>query len=80
MTTEEALKKLEETNKIDSIGHNPGWIIDLYNQRLENKKEKDFRGNIRSMNQFYIKLIIETIEQKRAGMKNPVYKSSSFLI
>jgi len=41
-TTDDALKRLEATGKIDTLGTtNPGWLIDLYNQRLEQKKEKE---------------------------------------
>lgn len=77
-TTDDALKRLEATGKIDTLGTtNPGWLIDLYNQRLEQKKEKDFQSHINDMNQYYFKLLIDTITQRQSGVLNPIYKSRS---
>lgn len=81
MTVEDRLKMLEQTGKIETLGMDrPGLIIDLYNQRVEKRREKDFSGKVQAMNRFYIKLIIQTMEQKQAGIKNPIYKSNSILL
>lgn len=81
MTTDEALKMLEKANKIDTLGEtNPGRIVDLYNQLLEKKKEKYFMNNISDMNQYYIKLLVDTINQKQSGVVNPIYKSNTILV
>lgn len=72
---------LEKTGKIETLGvDKPGMILDLYNLRITQRKEKGFSGQVKAMNQFYIKLIIQTMEQKRAGIKNPIYKSHSILL
>ena len=81
MTTEEKLLMLEKTGKIETLSHeSPGMIIDLYNQRIEQRRQKDFTGKVKAMNQFYIKLIIHTMEQRSQGIENPIYKSNSILL
>lgn len=81
MDTEEALKMLEKTGKIDSIGKNPaGWIIDLYNDRLKRSREKTFNQQVADMNHYYINLIMHTMKSRAEGEANPVYKSNSIMI
>ena len=78
MTTEDALKQLEATGKIDTLGVvNPGSLIDLFNHRLEKKREKDFNNKVQGMNKYYIKLIVDTLTQRQNGVKTPIYKSTS---
>lgn len=78
MTTDEALKMLKATGKIDRIGTtNPGRIIDLHNDLLMRQKEKDFKSHVSDMNHYYFKLLIDTVTQRNEGVLNPIYKSNS---
>lgn len=73
---EEGLKYMEATGKIDRIRfNNPGMLIDLHNERLQKRKEKETEDLLHDMNQYYLKLIIDTMEQKASGIKSPIYKS-----
>jgi len=75
---EEGLKIMQTTGKIDRIKFNtPGMLIDLYNERLVKKQEKDFKGLTNDMNEYYWKLLIDTITQRESGIENPIYKSRS---
>ena len=81
MTTDEALKRLEATGQVDTLGvTNPGMIIDLYNDLLKRKREKQFGELTREMNSFYIDLLIDTVKQRSEGVQNPIYKSPSILV
>lgn len=81
MTTDEALKMLEKTGKIETLGTvNPGQIIDLYNQLLNQKREKYFRKDVESMNDYYFPLLLDTVMQRDKGVENPIYKSNKILI
>lgn len=73
---EEGLKIMQKTGKIDRIKfNNPGMLIDLHNHRLQLQKEKDTENLLHDMNTYYLKLIIDTMEQKASGIKKPIYKS-----
>lgn len=73
---EEGLKYMQATGKIDRVRfNNPGMLIDLHNERLSKKKEKEVEDLMHDMNQYYLKLIIDTMEQKMSGVKSPIYKS-----
>lgn len=81
MTTDEALKRLEATGQIDTLGTtNPGMIIDLYNDLLKRKREKHFSELTRDMNSFYIDLLIDTVKQRAEGVENPIYKAKSIIV
>lgn len=76
--TETALKQLEATGKIDTLGTtNPGWLIDLYNKRVDMKREKSFKNLMTDMNEYYFKLLIDTVKQRQSGVVDPIYKSNS---
>ena len=54
------LKRLKDTGKIDpSIGaKNIGKVLDLYNQGIDDKNEKDFDKKIHDRNVYFRKLAL----------------------
>lgn len=78
-TERERMKKL---NKIDGLigAKDVGHIIDQENNFVKQAQEKDYSRNVQNMNEYFIKLFIDTMEQKYAGVKRPIYRPTSYLI
>ena len=65
------IKRMKDLGVIDGLigAKNVGRIIDLHNQLLEKKKEKDFAGDIQDRNKYYWKLWKRATEETRLGHK-----------
>lgn len=69
------IQRLKETGKLSSglTGKQIGQIVDLYNQSVDNKKEKKYAKDIEARNDYFYPLIKYAI---RHGSEP--YKSSSY--
>jgi len=65
------IKRMKDLGVIDGLigAKNVGRIIDLHNQLLEKKKEKDFAGDIQDRNKYYWKLWKRATEETKMGYK-----------
>jgi len=74
-------KRLKELNKIDGLigAVNVGAIIDLFNETVDKKRERDFNEDITDRNKYFLPLWKRALEEIDRGEK-PKPKSKSIQI
>lgn len=74
--------RMNKLNKIDGLigAQEVGRIIDQENYLLKKQKEKNFSQEVSDRNRYFLPLILDTFEQKQAGVKKPIYKQKNFII
>lgn len=75
MNVEKEMERLKELGQIDGVlgAKKVGMVLDLHNQNVDKKKEKEFNNNISDRNQYYWKLWRRAAEELDSGAK-PVPK------
>jgi len=76
------LERLKKTNKIDGLkgAKHVGMVVDTFNQALDKKKDKEFGNEMNARNRYFVKLLVHSIESKRSGKPNEIYKSNSIIV
>ena len=71
MTTEDKLKRLKQTGVIDGLGgaKEVGMLLDMHNQGVKKKREKELGDEINARNLYFYKLWVRAIESARSGEK-----------
>lgn len=70
-TVSKETRRMKELNKIDGLigATNVGAIVDLYNQNLDAKRDREFKGDLNDRNKYFAPLWQRAIEDIRLGMK-----------
>ena len=80
MKLQHELERLDKTGKIDSVNgaEHVGMVLDMHNDMVNKKVEKDYEHEMHAMNGYYYKLWQRAVDSIRNGEKASPKKEKRF--